>query len=104
MLNHDQALPATPKHRRVHRTLVPHEEIMLGETEIPEEVFLEFIQEIAPNYTMVRLPIRLSQESRSSLQATYNLFTNNCNNFSNEVASFLLVRSLLCYELPRHHA
>jgi len=45
----------------------------LGETFIPKDVFLEFLNDISPRYTAT----------------TYNLFENNCNNFSNEVSQFL---------------
>ena len=42
----------------------------LGQTEIPEEVFMELLQEIAPRFTM----------------STYDVFNHNCNNFTDEVA------------------
>ncbi|ORX47548.1 DUF862-domain-containing protein [Piromyces finnis] len=51
----------------------PYKTFDLGETFIPKEVFLEFLQDISPRYT----------------EATYDLFENNCNNFSNEVSQFL---------------
>jgi hypothetical protein len=50
-------------------------EISLGTTEIPEELFLEFLGEAAARFT----------------PQTYDLFSNNCNNFSNEAALFLTV-------------
>lgn len=54
--------------------LKPCEVLPLGSTAIPKEVFEDFLQEIAPRFT----------------SETYNLFTHNCNNFSNELAQFLL--------------
>ena len=54
--------------------LAPCEVLPLGSTAIPKEVFEEFLAEIAPRFT----------------GETYNLFTHNCNNFSNELAQFLL--------------
>ncbi|KAJ4954993.1 hypothetical protein NE237_011776 [Protea cynaroides] len=46
----------------------------LGVTHIPKEVFEDYLQEISPRYTA----------------ETYSLLTHNCNNFSNEVAQFLV--------------
>ena len=50
--------------------LKPCEVLPLGSTAIPKEIFEEFLNEIAPRFT----------------GETYNLFTHNCNNFSNELA------------------
>ncbi|CAK4806673.1 unnamed protein product [Aphanomyces euteiches] len=52
----------------------PVQVVQLGETEVPPEEFASFLQEISPRFTA----------------ATYNLLSHNCNNFSNEVAQFLL--------------
>ncbi|OEL18493.1 Desumoylating isopeptidase 1, partial [Dichanthelium oligosanthes] len=46
----------------------------LGVTHIPREVFEDYLRDIAPRYTA----------------ETYRLLTHNCNNFSNEVAQFLV--------------
>ena len=46
----------------------------LGETHLPREVFEEFLVDIAPRFTM----------------QTYHLLRHNCNNFSDEVAQFLV--------------
>eukprot|EP00227_Mantoniella_beaufortii_P016025 CAMPEP_0197594218 /NCGR_PEP_ID=MMETSP1326-20131121/20067_1 /TAXON_ID=1155430 /ORGANISM="Genus nov. species nov., Strain RCC2288" /LENGTH=167 /DNA_ID=CAMNT_0043160357 /DNA_START=6 /DNA_END=506 /DNA_ORIENTATION=- len=48
--------------------------IELGVTHIPREVFDDFIMEISPRFTM----------------HTYNLLRHNCNNFSQEIAHFLV--------------
>ena len=50
-----------------------HEEIVLGQTGVPLEIFAEFIEGVREQYTA----------------ATYNLATNNCNHFSNAVVEFL---------------
>lgn len=42
----------------------------LGFTEIPEDIFMEFLREISPRFT----------------QDTYHVFKHNCNNFTNECA------------------
>ena len=55
--------------------------IDVGETYIPREVFDEFLVDISPRFTM----------------QTYNLLRHNCNNFSNEVANFLVGASI-----PQH--
>jgi len=45
----------------------------MGETEIPEEVFTEFLRDISGRYTMDK----------------YDIFKNNCNNFTDEIIHFL---------------
>eukprot|EP01017_Pseudomicrothorax_dubius_P017320 TRINITY_DN1957_c0_g1_i4.p1 TRINITY_DN1957_c0_g1~~TRINITY_DN1957_c0_g1_i4.p1 ORF type:complete len:592 (+),score=138.44 TRINITY_DN1957_c0_g1_i4:61-1836(+) len=52
----------------------PVQEIPLGTTEIPQEIFIDFLRDISPNFTMDK----------------YDLFSNNCNNFSDECSKFLL--------------
>lgn len=51
----------------------PVETIQLGITELPQDLFLEFLNDIAPRFAPEK----------------YDLFNNNCNNFSNECAYFL---------------
>ena len=46
----------------------------LGTTEIPEDMFMELLQDIAPRFTM----------------STYDVFNHNCNNFTDEVAQLVL--------------
>lgn len=46
----------------------------LGSTEVPEDLFMEMLRDISPNYT----------------QATYDVFNHNCNNFTDEVANLVL--------------
>ncbi|KAM7527396.1 hypothetical protein LguiB_030806 [Lonicera macranthoides] len=48
--------------------------IDLGETHVPKDVFESYLEEISPRYTA----------------ETYSLLTHNCNNFTNEVAQFLV--------------
>ncbi|KAL9272847.1 Desumoylating isopeptidase 1-like protein [Drosera capensis] len=57
--------------------------VELGVTHIPQEVFEGYLEEISPRYTA----------------ETYSLLTNNCNNFSNEVAQFLVGVSIPNYIL-----
>ncbi|KAH9287800.1 hypothetical protein KI387_031917, partial [Taxus chinensis] len=52
----------------------PHKVVELGVTYIPMEMFEEYLQEISPRYT----------------SETYSLLHHNCNNFSSEVAQFLV--------------
>ena len=59
----------------------PLQVIDLGETHIPRELFDEFLVDVAPRFTM----------------HTYNLLRHNCNNFSDEVANFLVGEGI-----PRH--
>ncbi|KAK7255939.1 hypothetical protein RIF29_29368 [Crotalaria pallida] len=53
---------------------VPLRVVELGVTHVPKDVFEMYLQEINPRYTA----------------ETYSLLTHNCNNFSNEVAQFLV--------------
>ena len=50
----------------------------LGETEVDEETWENFMREVAPRFT----------------PETYNLLEHNCNNFSNEAAEFLVGRGI----------
>lgn len=52
----------------------PMRVIDLGVTHVPKDVFEMYLEEISPRYTA----------------ETYSLMTHNCNNFSNEVAQFLV--------------
>lgn len=52
----------------------PLKTIELGFTQVPKELFEEFLQNISPRYTA----------------QTYNLLRHNCNNFSDEISQFLL--------------
>jgi len=55
----------------------------LGVTHVPKDVFETYLEEIGPRYTA----------------ETYSLLTHNCNNFSNEVAQFLVGASIPDYIL-----
>ncbi|XVF21399.1 hypothetical protein REPUB_Repub12eG0087100 [Reevesia pubescens] len=61
----------------------PTRVIDLGVTHVPKDVFEMYLQEISPRYTA----------------ETYNLLTHNCNNFSNEVAQFLVGSNIPDYIL-----
>lgn len=50
----------------------------MGETEIPLNIFEEFLRSISSKYTMDK----------------YDLFENNCNNFTNECAKFLIGKGI----------
>ncbi|RCV08878.1 hypothetical protein SETIT_1G362500v2 [Setaria italica] len=52
----------------------PMRVVELGVTHVPREVFEDYLRDIAPRFTA----------------ETYRLLTHNCNNFSNEVAQFLV--------------
>ncbi|KAG0036233.1 hypothetical protein BGZ82_004506 [Podila clonocystis] len=64
------AVPGTTMHGN------PVEKIDMGETEIPEEVFLELIDNMRETYRA----------------DSYHLLDNNCNNFSSDVCNFLVGR------------
>ncbi|KAG0201185.1 hypothetical protein BGX28_005932 [Mortierella sp. GBA30] len=56
----------------------PIQTIDMGETEIPQEVFMEFMDNMRETYTA----------------DAYHLLDNNCNNFSNDVCQFLVGKSI----------
>ncbi|KAG0264142.1 hypothetical protein BG011_007410 [Mortierella polycephala] len=66
------AIPGTTMHGQ------PIEQIDMGETEIPQEVFMEFMDNMRETYTA----------------DTYHLLDNNCNNFSNDACQFLVGKSI----------
>ncbi|KAG0378663.1 hypothetical protein BGX24_003188 [Mortierella sp. AD032] len=66
------AIPGTTPHGQ------PIERVDLGETEIPQEVFMEFMDNMRETYTA----------------DAYHLLDNNCNNFSNDVCQFLVGRNI----------
>ncbi|KAB2018472.1 hypothetical protein ERO13_D08G212000v2 [Gossypium hirsutum] len=61
----------------------PIKVIDLGVTHVPKDLFEMYLQEISPRYTA----------------ETYSLLTHNCNNFSNEVAQFLVGTNIPDYIL-----
>ncbi|KAA8543474.1 hypothetical protein F0562_021031 [Nyssa sinensis] len=61
----------------------PIKVVDLGVTHVPKDVFEMYLQEISPRYTAER----------------YSLLTHNCNNFSNEVAQFLVGATIPDYIL-----
>ncbi|CAI7908309.1 unnamed protein product [Closterium sp. NIES-54] len=66
----------------------PMEAIRLGCTEIPRDLFEQFLADVSANYSPHR----------------YSLLSHNCNHFSDEVAHFLLGRGIpsRILDLPRH--
>ncbi|MCD7452217.1 hypothetical protein HAX54_015794 [Datura stramonium] len=61
----------------------PVQVVDLGITHVPKDVFELYLQEISPRYTA----------------ETYSLLTHNCNNFTNEVAQFLVGATIPDYIL-----
>ena len=61
----------------------PIKVVDLGVTHLPKDVFEMYLQEISPRYTA----------------EAYSLLTHNCNNFSNEVAQFLVGSTIPDYIL-----
>ncbi|PKU72242.1 desumoylating isopeptidase 1 [Dendrobium catenatum] len=62
---------------------VPLRSVELGVTHVPKEIFEDYLKEISSRYTA----------------ETYRLLSHNCNNFSNEVAQFLVGTSIPDYIL-----
>jgi len=59
----------------------PKEVLQMGETEVDEEGFREYLEKLQPRYNI----------------GTYNLTNHNCNNFSDEVCEFLVGK-----KIPQH--
>lgn len=57
----------------------PMETISLGKTELPMEIIVDYLESLRSVYTV----------------EAYDLFTHNCNNFSNDFASFLVGKGKL---------
>ncbi|KAF9154922.1 hypothetical protein BG015_011606 [Linnemannia schmuckeri] len=66
------AIPGTTPHGQ------PMERVDMGETEIPQEVFMEFMDNMRETYTA----------------DAYHLLDNNCNNFTNDVCQFLVGKNI----------
>jgi len=64
-----------------HGGIRPIQMLDLGTTDVPEDVFQDFLREISPRFTM----------------ATYDLIKNNCNNFTDACSDFLLGKGI-----PQH--
>jgi len=56
----------------------PKEVLQMGETEVDEEGFREYLEKLQPRYNI----------------GTYNLTNHNCNNFSDEVCEFLVGKKI----------
>lgn len=56
----------------------PIEKIHLGQTQLPHEVIIDYLNSVRDRYT----------------PQAYNLFTHNCNNFTNEFSNFLLGKGI----------
>lgn len=54
------------------------EKVNMGETELPKEIFTEFLDEISSRYT----------------QESYNLIEHNCNHFTDEACEFLVGKGI----------
>jgi len=65
---------------------LPIKEKKLGVTEIPPEIFSDYLKEIESKYCM----------------ATYHLIHNNCNHFTNDICQFLVGQELPSYVMKQH--
>ena len=61
----------------------PTKIVSLGETQVPEDIFMELLKDISERYT----------------SKTYHVFNNNGNTFTNEVATMVLGE-----EIPREYS
>lgn len=73
-----QGLQCAPESETRRQFGAPLRVETLGTTEVDEEMFQDFLREASPRYTA----------------ETYNLLRHNCNNFSNEAATFLVGRGI----------
>ncbi|KAL8896929.1 MAG: hypothetical protein Q9207_007477 [Kuettlingeria erythrocarpa] len=68
----------------------PMQVIPLGKTDLPMEIILEYLDSLRQIYTIELLKLRLFYMYLHS----YDLFTHNCNNFTNDFAMFLLGKGI----------
>lgn len=85
----------------------PMEIIDLGETNLPMDIIMEYLDSLREIYTAeVRMYLSPQTSCISLLtdKQAYEMFTHNCNNFSNDFATFLLGRGIPEYivNLPDH--
>lgn len=72
----------------------PMEIIKLGQTSLPMEVILEYLESLKTIYTAeVCLLLSVWKDDADVLQS-YDLFMHNCNNFSNDFAMFLVGKGI----------
>ncbi|KAF4627408.1 hypothetical protein G7Y89_g10757 [Cudoniella acicularis] len=68
----------------------PLEIKMLGKTQLPMDVIMEYLESLKEIYTAEAcFPLRVRNHELTTSQA-YDIWTHNCNNFSNDFATFLL--------------
>lgn len=63
----------------------PTQTIEMGETQIDQEMFHDYLQDISDRFTFL----------------TYNIATNNCNHFTNEWATFLVDKAIPDFALKQ---
>ena len=72
----------------------------LGQTDIPLELFQEFVRDMRPRFTQqtygAASPVHC-EPTDIAMVCRYNLLTHNCNNFTNEAAEFLLGQGIPSY-------
>ena len=84
-----QTYPGATHHGR------PMEIIPLGKTDLPLEIILEYLDSLKEVYTVEVGPqSRFRYRQVSDMVQSYDLFTHNCNNFTNDFAMFLLGRGI----------
>jgi len=67
----------------------------LGKTELPMEVIMEYLESLKEIYTFeVRAPDEAVCEYVTNWKKAYDIWSHNCNNFSNDFATFLLGKGI----------
>ncbi|KAL8893503.1 MAG: hypothetical protein Q9192_005200 [Flavoplaca navasiana] len=84
-----QTYPGATHHGR------PMEIIPLGRTDLPLEIILEYLDSLKEVYTVEVGPqSRFRYGHVPNMMQSYDLFTHNCNNFTNDFAMFLLGKGI----------
>ncbi|GAB1206419.1 hypothetical protein APSETT445_005106 [Aspergillus pseudonomiae] len=73
----------------------PMEKVHLGQTELPPDVISEYIDSLGDIYTPEASPsAHLKCQPQLTTTQSYDLFLHNCNNFTQDLAMFLLGQSI----------
>lgn len=72
----------------------PMEIIKLGQTSLPLEIILEYLESLKTIYTAEVCAMFCNMEECADIWQSYDLFLHNCNNFSNDFAMFLVGKGI----------
>jgi desumoylating isopeptidase 1 len=73
----------------------PMEILQLGKTQLPFDVILEYIESLKEIYTIEVCYLQRMTKTKANLYSqAYDIFSHNCNNFTNDLATFMLGKGI----------